>query len=61
MTHTGTIRLLAVAAGVLAITAGCARSQPVPAEADDIEAAVNFADENATSAKAESGDRASQR
>jgi ActR/RegA family two-component response regulator len=55
------IRLLAVAAGVLAITAGCARSQPVPAEADDIEAAVNFADENATSAKAESGDRASQR
>jgi hypothetical protein len=61
MTHTETIRLVAAAAGALAITAGCAQSQPVPAEADEIEAAVNVADENATSAKAESGDRATQR
>lgn len=45
----------------LLVTTGCAESMPVPAEADEIEAAVKRADENALSAKSGTEDRTATR
>lgn len=44
------------AAALCLASAGCARTEPAPAEAEDIETAVHRADEGATKVKTKGGE-----
>jgi hypothetical protein len=61
MARRGLERLLLAAAMLWPTTGGCARSEPAPAEADDIEAAVKRADEDAANIKGRKDERGARR